>query len=272
MALAQSSVSQAELAICRLVVETSGFETVEFLGCGCLARCDSVQFLHSQLGRPRSNYFLVASNQVLAKCHLRPIVNQEMEKRNPSVKIVVEFLRKDRTSLERKPLSKLYRSFDDDVFELSGVIYVALTNLDGRLIKSSLLSRSLEAFSLTEGTVSSLLASDQLQCCVFCGEKARQQRNSMFSTRLYDLVQCDNGDRSRFPNYCLRDQEEKRFFKEDELIKEGGKPLGSVIVNRDFQLVGFLHFVNKHPEAVLVGTTVLESGKLTRTHRVCVLS
>lgn len=263
MALAQSSVSQAELAICRLVVETSGF-----LGCGCLARFDSVQFLHSQLGRPRSNYFLVASNQVLAKCHLRPIVNQEAEKRKPSVKIVVEFLREDRTSLERKPLSKLYRSFDDDVFELSGVIYVALTNLDGRRSKS----RTLEAFSLTEGTVSSLLASDQLQCCVFCGEKARQQRNSVFSTRLYDLVQCDNDDGSRFPNYCLRDQEEKRFFKEDELIKEGGKPLGSVIVKRDFQLVGFLHFVNKHPEAVLVGTTVLESGKLTRTHRVCVLS
>ena len=145
MASAQSSVSEAELAICRLVEETSGHETFKYLGPGCLASFESVEFLHS-FGTPNSNYFLVASNQVLTKSHLCAIEKQDKARSNgrkPSVKIVAEFPgSKDRGSLERKPLSDLYRSLEDDVFEFNGIIYVALTKLK----KGSFLLASIQYF------------------------------------------------------------------------------------------------------------------------------
>lgn len=257
MASAQSSVSEAELAFCRLVEETSGHQTFKYLGPGCLASFESVEFLHS-LGTPNSNFFLVASNQVLTKNHLCAIEKQDKarsSRRKPSVKIVAEFPgSKDRGSLERKPLSDLYRSLEDDVFEFNGIIYVALTKLK----KGSFLKRSLQVSSISE------LASNQLKCLVFCGERTRE-RNAVFSTRGYDLLQFDSFlacDESRFSNYFLRSEEKKRFFKEGE-FEEGEKPLGAIIVSKDYQLAGFLNFFKNHPAPVLVaGKFIIQSGKL----------
>jgi len=256
MASAQSSVSQA---ICRLVEETSGHEKIKFLGPGCLASFPNVQFLHS-VGTPKSNSFLVASNQVLTKSHLRAIENQDKEKskrRKPSVKIVAEFLG-TKEKLERKPLDDLYRSFNHDVFELDGIIYVALTKLEGLFSKSSLLSRTLEASSFVQGRVSS---SDQLQCLVFCGERTREEKSAVFFTKGYDLLEFDSvlaRDDSQFPQYFLRSEEKKRYLKENE-FEEGEKPLGAIIVTKDHhRLAGFLHFIDKTPAPVLVG---IEPGK-----------
>ena len=260
MASAQSSVSEAELAICRLVEETSGHETFKYLGPGCLASFESVEFLHS-FGTPNSNYFLVASNQVLTKSHLCAIEKQDKarsNRRKPSVKIVAEFPgSKDRGSLERKPLSDLYRSLEDDVFEFNGIIYVALTKLK----KGSFLKRSLQVSSISE------LASNQLKCLVFCGERTRE-RNAVFSTRVYDLVlqfdSCLACDESRFSNYMyfLRSEEKKRFLKESE-FEEGEKPLGAIIVSKDYQLAGFLNFFKNHPAPVLVASKfIIQLGKL----------
>jgi len=246
-------------AMCRLVEETSGHETMKFLGPGCLASFPNVQFLHS-VGTPKSNSFLVASNQVLTKSHLRAIKNQDKEKskrRKPSVKIVAEFLG-TKENLERRPLGDLYRSFDDDVFELNGVIYVALTKLEGRFSKSSLLNRTLEASSFVQARA---FSSDQLQCLVFCEERTREETSAVFSTRAYDLLPFDSvlaADDSRFPSYFLRSEEKKRYLKEDE-FEQCEKLLGAVLVSKDrYHVVGFLNFFNKTPAPALFGT---ETGK-----------
>ena len=270
---AVSSISNAVLGIGRLVEETSGHETFKHLGPTCLAKFESTQFLYS-VGTPNSNYFLVASNQVLTKDHLAALEKQEQEKRNkkrePSVKIVAEFPGiKDQRKLERKPLSELYRSLEEDVFELNGIIYVALTKLESRRFgKSSLISRALEAIDTENGNGSSVLTSDQLQGLVFCGERTastRVNRNVCeLSTRVYDLLQFDSvlvNDESRSPSYFLRNDENKRFFEEGEFAKDE-KPLGAIILNKDCKLAGVLNFINnKHPSPVIVGST-LATGEL----------
>lgn len=272
---AVSSISNAVLGIGRLVEETSGHQTFKHLGPTCLAKFESTQFLYSvAMGQP-PNYFLVASNQVLTKDHLEALEKQEREKRNkkrePSVKIVAEFPGiKDRRKLERKPLSELYSSLDD-VFELNGIIYVALTKLtlgSWHFGKSSLISRALEAIDTEKENVSSLtLTSDQLQCLVFCGERTASTRGNRnvceLSTRVYDLLQFDSvlaNDESRFPSYFLRNDEKKRFLEEGDF--EGDeKPLGAIIFNKDCKLAGVLNFINKHPSPVIVGSA-LETGEL----------
>ena len=279
MASSESSLSQVELAMCRLVEETTGHDTIKFLGPGCLSSFASLSFFQSTTSgtpnfteawrslsfRTNSDKFLVASNQVLTKSYLRAIENREKEKskkHKTSVKVLAEFPgTKDRRSLERKPLSELYNSLEHDVFEVNGIIYISLTKLpSGLLRKSSLLNRTLQAIAFNEETVSSILASDQLQCLVFRGESTRTARNAVFDTRAYDLLQFDSvlaGDDEKFPKYFLRSDTSTRFFKEDE-FEEGEKPLGAVVVTKDSYLAGFLNFCNKNPVPVLIG---IDSGK-----------
>ena len=256
MAAAESSVTQAELAIGRLVVETSirkELIDVESLGPSCLAMFESVGFLHSSVGTPKANCFLVTSKRVLPKGQLMAIENPPKKKKKFSVKIIVEFLgtETDR-SLQRKPLSDLYSSLEKDVFELNGVTYVAVTNKKG----SSLLSRGLEVFNFSEGSKSSVLL-DELQCLDFGGEGPQKEENVSFSIRAYDLLQRDfANDDSR-----LR----KRFLKEDDFQK-GDKPLGPIIVNKDCQLAGFLYFYKKEPYPLLFGSKFTETGKFLNSN------
>ena len=247
MASAESNLSQVELAMCRLVEAT---ETIKFLGPGCLSRFAST---------PKSHELLVASNQVLTKSYLRAIENQEKEiskKRKPSVKIFAEFSGiNDGTyrTLQRIPVIDLYHSIEDDVFEVNGIIYISLTS--GLLRKNNLLNRSLQTFIFNEESASLILASDHLQCLMFRGESTRVERNVVFDTRVYDLLQFDSvlaGDDGRIPQYFLRSDTKKPFFKEDE-FEEGEKPLGAVIVNKDCCLFGFLNFVNRNPVPLLFG-------------------
>ena len=256
MASAESNLSQVELAMCRFVEETTGHETIKFLGPGCLLSFASQHFLQSTSGTPNSDKFLVASNQVLTKSYLRAIEKEDKSnERKPSVKIFAEFPgTKNRKSLERKPLSELYNSLEDDVFEVNGIIYISLIKPRSGLSKNSLLNRSLQVFIFNEETFSSILAADQLRCLVFHGESTRAARSPVFETRAYDLLQFDSilaGDDGTFPKYFLR-SDNKSFFKEDQ-FEEGEKPLGAVIVSKDSCLAGFLNFVNKNPIPVLFG-------------------
>lgn len=281
MASAVSSINNAKLAFCRLVEETSGRETLKYFGPGCLVKFKSTEFLHS-VGTPNSNYFLVASNQVLPKGLLGALEKQEKEKRKkrePTVKMVAEFQEiKSEGRLERKPLSELYRSLEDDVFELDGITYVALTKLEhGLFRKSSLLSRALEVVNTTEGNSSTVLTSDQLQCFVFCSDRTinREDRNvGELSTKLYDLLQFDSmlaSDESRFSSYFLRNEEKKRFLREDEFQNLDGKPLGSIILDKDCKFGGVLNFVNNNPAPAIVGISGFDTGKLTIMY-FCVLN
>ena len=140
----------SRLAICRLVEETSGHEMVKYFGPGCLVKYESTQFLHSS-GTPKSKYFLVTSNQVLPRDFLESLQKQETKekttkKREPSVRMVAEFpgMKRDER-LERKPLNELYSNLEEDVFELDGITYLAVTKpkLQPGLRKSTLLSRAL---------------------------------------------------------------------------------------------------------------------------------
>lgn len=261
---AESSINNAKLAFCRLVEETSGRETLRYFGPGCLVKFESTQFLHS-VGTPNSNYFLVASNQVLSKVLLGALEKQEKEKRKkrePTVKMVAEFQElKSEGKLERKPLSELYRSLEEDVFELEGITYVALTKLEqGLFRKSSLLNRALEVANTTKGNSPTGLTSDQLQCFVFCSERTinREDRNvGELSTIVYDLLQFDSvlaNDESRFPSYFLRNEEKKRFLGENEFQNSDGKPLGSIIVDKDCKFGGVLNFINNNPAPAIVGS------------------
>ncbi|KAJ7339412.1 hypothetical protein OS493_005807 [Desmophyllum pertusum] len=172
--------------------------------------------------------------------------------------------------------TKLFLGCDslDDVFELNGIIYVALTKLtlgSWHFGKSSLISRALEAIDTEKENVSSLtLTSDQLQCLVFCGERTASTRGNRnvceLSTRVYDLLQFDSvlaNDESRFPSYFLRNDEKKRFLEEGDF--EGDeKPLGAIIFNKDCKLAGVLNFINKHPSPVIVGSA-LETDPCSNT-------
>ena len=149
MASVESRQSQAELAICRLVEEASGFDT-RFLGPACLASFERVEsFLQSVEFKPREKNFLVASNLVLTKHQLEAIEKRRKDKRKrgePSFKIVAEFVTGGKKrSLERRPLGELYSSLKD-VFELNGVIYISITELK----KRSFLRRSLQGCCLSK--------------------------------------------------------------------------------------------------------------------------
>lgn len=248
MASAESRQSDAELAICRLVEEVSGLDT-RFLGPACLASFESLSFFQSLEFKPRVKKFLVASNLVLTKKQLQAIENRRRNKRKrsePSFKIVAEFATEGKKrSLERRPLSELYSSLKDDVFEVNGVIYISITELKP---KSSLLSRSLQGCCLNKETVTSMLSSNQLQCLVFCGVK-------IFGKRPYDLLQFDSvlaDDHIRCPSYFLRDEGKKRYLKEDDFGKDE-KPFGAVVLSKDYHLAGFLNFDRKIPAPVWVG-------------------
>lgn len=255
-ALAGNTVD-VDRAICRIVEETSGRGTLKYFGLGCLVKFESTEFLNP-LGIPKSNYFLVASHQVLTKFLLATLE----KKREPSVIMVAEFQdMKVGGKLERRPLNELYSSLEDDVFEYGGITYVALTKLKAGLFKKSslLLGRALEGMS-------SLMTSDQLQCIVLCNERTinREDRDmDELSTKVYDLLQFDSilaRDESRFASYFLRNEEQKRFVGEDEFQNVDGKPLGSIILNRDGKFGGVLNFIKTQPAPAFVGRG-FETGK-----------
>lgn len=265
-----STTRDAKLAICRIVEETSGHETVKYFGPGCLVKFESTEFLHS-VGTPKSNYFLVASNQVLRKDILETLQNQETrekgaKKRGPSVRMVAEFPEmKIGGRLERKPLNELYSDLEEDVFELHGITFLAITRLklEPRSLfrKSNLLSRALER------NVSSLMTSDQLQCVVLCSERTidRKDKNvgQNLSAKVYDLLQCDSvlaHDESQFPSYFLRNEEKKRFLGEDEFRNLNEKPLGSIILSPDGKFEGVLNFIKNQPAPAIVGRP-FDTGK-----------
>jgi len=141
---------------------------------------------------------------------------------------------------------------------LHGITFLAVTKLKlepaSLFRKSNLLSRALE------GNVSSLMTSDQLQCVVLCSERTidRKDENVVqnWSTKVYDLLQHDSmlaHDESQFPSYFLRNEEKKRFRVEGEFQNLDGKPLGSIILNRDGKFGGVLNFIKDQPAPVLLG-------------------
>lgn len=269
--------SDAELAICRLVEETKGHETLKYLGPGCLVNFSDnsiPEFLHStrdSTGKASSSerapkYYLVASDEVLKKAQLKAL--EKSQKR--TVKIMAEFGGiKDRKTLERKPLSELYGSLKD-VVESHGMIYVALTKLKISIFsKSNLLSRALQVAKTEDGSSFTLMSSNELHCIlfslVFSGERAFTLReNSELRTREYDLLQFDSvlaREESRFTNYFLRNDEKTRFLKEDE-FPEDEIPFRAIIL-KDATFVGVLNFDNGHPSPLLVGDRLETStGKL----------
>lgn len=267
-AAAVSNTRDSRLAICRLVEETSGHETVRYFGPGCLVKFDSTEFLHS-VGTPKSKYFLVASNQVLRRYILETLQKQETKekstkKREPSVRMVAEFPgTKTGKRLERKPLNELYSDLEEDFFELDGITYLAVTEPKlepsiGLFRKSTLLSRALE------GNMSSLMTADQLQCVVLCSERTIDRKDKdPLSAKVYDLLQRDSvlaHDESQCPSYFLRNEEKKRFLGEGEFRDLDGKPLGSIILNRDGKFVGVLNFIKKQPAPAIVGGGQFEPG------------
>ena len=281
-AAAVSSTRDAKLAICRLVEETSGHETVRYFGPGCLVKFESTEFLHS-VGTPKSNYFLVASYEVLRKDILETLKKQETKqkstkKREPSVRMVAEFPGiKIGGRLERKPLNELYSNLEEDVFELDGITFLAITELKLETAtpfkKSSLLRRALE------GNMSSQKTSDQLKCVVLCSGRTIDKRDKNIghlSAKVYDLLQRDSvltptTSTSQFPSYFLQNEEKKRFLVEDEFRNLDGKPLGSIILNGDGKFVGVLNFIKKQPAPVLIGKQFkIDTGKRI-TVNFCVL-
>ena len=277
-----STTRDAKLAICRIVEETSGHETVKYFGPGCLVKFESTEFLHS-VGTPKSNYFLVASNQVLRKDILETLQNQETKergakKRGPSVRMVAEFPEmKIGGRLERKPLNELYSDLEEDVFELHGITFLAVTKLklEPRSLfrKSNLLSRALE------GNVSSLMTSDQLQCVVLCSERTidrndKNEGHQNLSAKVYDLLRCDSvlaHDESQFPSYFLRNEEKKRFLREDEFRNLDGKPLGSIILSTVGKFEGVLNFIKNQPAPAIVGRP-FDTGKSLLLYIIRILS
>lgn len=257
-AAAVSSTRDSRLAICRLVEETSGHETVRYFGPGCLVKFECTEFLHS-VGTPKSKLFLVASNQVLRRDFLGTLQKQETKekstkKREPSVRMVAEFPgMKIGEKLERKPLNELYSNLEEDVFELDGITYLAVTkpNLEpGLFRKSTLLSRALE------GNMPSLMTLDQMQCVVLCSEKTIDRKDKDLSAKVYDLLRHDTvlaHEESQCPRYFLRNEEKERFLGEDEFRNLDEKPLGSIILNRNGKFGGVLNFIKNQPAPAIVG-------------------
>ena len=213
MASAGISARQPELAMCRLVQETKGHKRSRFLGIACLTVFENMDFLDS-VGKPRkAKYFLVWSD--MRKGHLKAFENKKGRK--SSDKVVAEFL-----GTEDRRCGKL----NEDVVELNGVTYVALTKLEGRRGESSFLSRSLQAFNFVDGSPESAL--DELQYCLaisFSGDGTTIASSTGFSTRSFDLLRSVDDD-SRIPTYSLRSEEEKCFLTEGEFEKDV-KPFGA---------------------------------------------
>ena len=272
MAAANVCVGQAEQAICRLVDETSEGKKLlrrDLLGLGCLAKFESVEFLRP-LGKPlNSKFFLVASKRaVLTKDHLMAIKKPRKDRKKISVKVFAEFLSmEDSKVLERKDLSELCRSLEEDVYDLNGVTYVALRNQKG---SSFLSSRCLEVYNFSEGSESSVLW-DQLQCLVFSKETVaettqQELRPVAFSTRIYNLFHCDHvfaaGDDSKVGDVDVSTSASGRRVRKEDEFEKGDVPLGAIIITKDCQLAGFLDFYNKHPVPLLFGSNFQETGKL----------
>ena len=253
-----SSTSSAELAICRLVEQTSGHKTPKCLGPACLVFLKSTEtkVVRGKNWTTKStggNYFVAVSRQVLTKEHLKALEKREKEKSffEPSVKIVAEFPdANDKSKIERKTLSKLCRSFEKDVFEMEGAIYMAVE--PGRFGKS----RALEVVDLEEDTTSSLLSSDQLDCSVLCGERSttpgKDAKTAGLATKLYNILRLDgdDSDEKRAQGYFLRSKEEERLLSEDEFAAEE-KPLGSIILSKEKKFAGFLNFIDKRPSPLI---------------------
>ena len=274
MAAAKVCVGQAEQAICRLVEETSQGKKLlrrDFLGLGCLAKFESVEFLRP-LGKPlNSKFFLVASKRaVLTKDHLMAIKKPRKDRKKISVKVFAEFLSmEDSKVLERKDLSELCRSLEEDVYDLNGVTYVALRNQKG---SSFLSSRCLEVYNFSEGSESSVLW-NHLQCLVFSketvSETTQQESAVAFSTRIYDLFYCDHGgdhvfaaaDDSQVGDVDVSTSASGRRVRKEDEFEKGDVPLGAIIMTKDWQLAGFLDFYNKHPVPLLFGSNFQETGK-----------
>ena len=112
--------------------------------------------------------------------------------------------------------------------------------------------------------MSSLMTLDQLQCVVLCSERTIDRKNNdPLSAKVYDLLQRDSilaHDESQFPSYFLRNEEQKRFLGEDEFRNSDGKPLGSIILNRDGKFVGVLNFIKNEPAPAIVGGGQFEPG------------
>ena len=271
MAVAKICVEQAEQAICRLVDETSQGKKLlrrDLLGLGCLAKFESVEFLRPLGKSLNSKLFLVASKRaVLTKDHLMAIKKPRKGRKKISVKVFAEFLSmEDGKVLERKDLSELCRSLEEDVFDLNSVTYVALTNQKG---SSFLRSRCLEVYNFSEGSEPSVLW-DQLQCLVFSKETVSEttERESpvAFSTRIYDLFHCHHvfaaGDDSKVGDVDVSTSASGRRVRKEDEFEKGDVPLGAIIITKDCQLAGFLDFYNKHPVPLLFGSNFQETGKL----------
>ena len=270
MAAAKVCVGQAEQAICRLVEETSQGKKLlrrDLLGLSCLAKFESVEFLRP-LGKPlNSKFFLVASKRaVLTKDHLMAIKKPRKDRKKISVKVFAEFLSmEDSKVLERKDLSELCRSLEEDVYDLNGVTYVALRNQKG---SSFLSSRCLEVYNFSEGSESSV-SWDQLQCLVFSKETVlettQQESPVAFSTRIYDLFHCDHvfaaADDSQVGDVDVSTSASGRRVRKEDEFEKGDVPLGAIIMTKDCQLAGFLDFYNKHPVPLLFGSNFQETGK-----------
>ena len=272
--------SDAALAVCRLVEETKGHKTLKYLGPSCLVHfsdtstpkiLSSTSSGKTSISERASRYFLVASAEVLKKTQIEACENNS----GRSVKIVAEFVRaRDGRKLERKTLSpikvggELCRALDD-IVESDGMIFIALTGLRRSIFsKSNLLSRALEVAEIQSGNSSARMTSNDLRCVLFtlvtCGKKAFQlQDNPEFGTKVYDLLPfdtvltCENQTRSS--RYFLQNDEKKRFLNEDEFPKND-IPFGAIIL-KNVMFAGVLNFDSRQPSPVFVESSLQTGNK-----------
>ena len=272
--------SDAVLAVCRLVEETKGHETLKYLGPSCLVHfpvtsipkiLSSTSSGKTSISERASRYFLVASAEVLKKTQIEACENNS----GRSVKIVAEFVQaRDGRKLERKTLSpikvggELCRALDD-IVESDGMIFIALPGQKKRqsiFSKSNLLSRALEVAEIQGGNSSAWMATNDLRCLLFtlatCGKKAFQlQGNPEFGTKVYHLLPFDTvltcENQARFSRYFLQNDEKKRFLYENEFPKND-IPFGAIIL-KGVMFAGVLNFDRGQPSPVFVESR-LETG------------
>ena len=270
--------SDAALAVCRLVEETKGHKTLKYLGPSCLVHfsvtstpkiLSSPSSGRTSISERASSYFLVASAEVLKKNQIEACENNS----GRSVKIVAEFVQtRDGRKLERKTLSpikvggELCRALDD-IVESDGMIFIALTGLRRSIFsKSNLLSRALEVAEIQGRNSSARMVSNDLRCVLFtlstCGKKAFQlQDNPEFGTKVYELLPFDSDltceNETRTSRYFLQNDEKKRFLNEDEFPKND-IPFGAIIL-KNVMFAGVLNFDSRQPSPVFVESS-LETG------------
>ena len=265
--IVKSSQSDYQLAMCRLVQETTEHDSGQILdyfilGLGCLVAKPQFGFPEAA---SKSNCFLVASGDVLTKPHLQAVDSKMKGKKKdkPSVKIVAEFLAMDGTDkYERFSLVEFYDSVDRDICESSGILYIALTKLDRfNPFKRTPLKRrpKLQVFDFSEKSFSirELLDTEQLRCHVFCGDTTKKEDKiscAVMSTRIYDLFAENASESSEGYTYFLTNGAKERYYTEDELKKEEKKCPGGIILNGDCRFVGVLNFRDSHLEPVTVGS------------------